>query len=583
MILSAAYGPRYKRLSSLRRLIMAHKQAEAAAPAVKGVEPIILTGTRPVVVIGQQLVSTKLLALAQFFLTGLCDLVNGDETPIVHDVHVLSFDVTSMPKAGHNGKPALSMWYPDTHTICMYLRNVLADVERVMRSKKNCCSANMLIWQTMLHCLLHEIRHSQAMLAGEGEFTIDELEADADEWAQDMLPLIARTVDIEPPTLAEMPWLGAQVMGIMVKTAKQDPKSYWLTRQREMNDRKLLYMSPKGQKTLERLFDYFRARGITAGDSEDIWCQQLDAVSLVSTNLGSVTGGTVQSTGPAPPPPCACPKPPTAPPPPQFEHAPCTTEQAPAPPGPLVKPKKDKMHWTTKAFLASIGALDENGNEIEFTREQPQDDCPDDDECPFHDDSEIDYVFPDTPDETEAAPAAPQSSTTYQQRPNPTVPANGITAAQAIPIMHNVYIGCWHHIFTKCGQLTGQDQAFSNPGAVLEKISFAHIPQFASLVTHMDCSVTGQNGAAKFASQVPVCNGEIWGHVAAKNQMPLYTLYFNINGQSVRRLLIPANPAKANKMGQGARAGEKHLLVIDADADSGPVGVVTNGAFRSFK
>jgi hypothetical protein len=554
---------------------MKHETAkETAAQAVLDNQPIILTGARPIVVLGHKLVSQKLVALAQYFLTALCDLVNNDETPIVHDVHVLSFDATTTPMDDVTGKPAFSMWYPDTHTICIYLRNVLADVERTIRSKKNNCSASMLIWQTKLHCLLHELRHSQAMLAANGEFDRAAMEEDADTWAQQMLPLIARTVDIEPPTLAEMPWLGTQVMGIMVKTAKNNPKALWLDRQRAMHDERFLYMSPKRQRTLLALRDFFRNRDLNDGGNADDWdvgklfSPVLQAAAMCDINhqqCECTEEGAVAPPPPSEPAPAA-----PAPPPPAAAPPPTPAAAAPAPPPPNTAECQRQFPY------APCGVeFDEDGYVIDE----------DDEEMPFSLDEDSgdgfiaddgSYDAPASP--TTPAPVAPQRN----QKPNPNVADNNIPAAEIVQMMQNIYVGCWHHIFGKCGQLTGQDQAFSNPGAVLEKLSFAHMPKFGLLVTHMDCSVAGQNGAAKFASQVAVANNEIWGHVAAKNHMPMYTLYFNVRGQSIRRIIIPANPAKQNKMGRGARMGEQHLLIIDGDGQGGAIGVVTAGAYRSF-
>jgi len=565
------YKPFSKRIN-LRRFLMANQQAKATAEeAVLDDQPIVLTGARPIVVIGHKLVSTKLIALMQYMLAELVDMVNGDETPIQHDVHVVSFDATSMPVCDHSGKPAYSMWFPDTHTICLYLRNIMAQTERTIRAKRNNCSANMVIWQTEIHCLLHEIRHSQSMLVGEGEFTRAEQEDDADKWSMAMLPLMAKSIDVEPPALAEMPWCGAQVMGILVKATKNEGQAVWLSRQRRMNDKKLLYMSQKGQKTMRFLYDYFKGRALSKGDVEEDWKGELIVPTMRAANMCDI-GDNVDVTSEAPPPPpepaqAPAPPPPAgpAPPPPGNAPPPPPADSAPQPP---VAPKPMPGHPS-----APRGNTWEDGEFIPFEDGDGDEVYEGDDELPWYDDD----------DTSQAAPAATgNAGPSYQQKPNPSVQANDIPATEIINMMQAIYVGCWHHIFGKCAQLKSQDQAFMNPGAVLEPISFAHMPRFNELVTHMDCSIAGEGGVAKYASQVPVADNRIWGHIAAKNQMPLYSLYFNVHGKVFRRLLMPANPAKDNKMGRGARNGEQHLLVIDGDGSGGAKGVVTAGHYRAF-
>jgi len=529
----------------------------------KEMQSIYMVPGAGTMVVGAQYVSTKLTALAQHMLWEMPDYVESPDSPIEHNVLMVVFDTEKEPTDTASRKPALSMWYSDTRTVVLYLRNIIEDVWKVVSTRKNRCSANMLLWDTKVRCLLHELRHSAYMLADDGSTPIGDLEKDAYAWTEAMMAHLAKWVDIEPPALADMPWLGAQAMGRFIEATKSGKSAQWVGLQQELNEKKLLFLSPRGQKTVTSFRAYHEARAIDKGDILENWKAKpivpyftgtpLDVLAAVLTDINKP-----KEAAPAPAPMPAAPI-----------AQPSAGAPAPPPSMPAAQPPPPPPAQPVASGLQYEDGPEEIGNEM--GAEEPA-------------------YTEENHEPVNYSPAA-GGRTAYKPLPPPQVVPNGLAGAQIVPVLHSVYVGCWTHIFSKCGQLANSDQAFANPGAVLERISFGHIPGFDNIITHMDCSVINQQtNAPKWTAQVPVTNGVIWGHVS-KEGMPMYSLYVNVNGTVVRRLLMPTKTTGTGKLSIGARKGERHMLVMDADKPKGAQGAVigvvstgVNGAgyYRSF-
>jgi hypothetical protein len=170
---------------------------------------------------------------------------------------------------------------------------------------------------------------------------------------------------------------------------------------------------------------------------------------------------------------------------------------------------------------------------------------------------------------TTAIPAAQATPTTY----TPHSLAPEIMAA----VMKSVWQVLYHHVFTKCGwqqnPQTGRFM-FTNAAAVLEGINIQHIiTLFGADNFIMEYDTLSADGAP--AGEM--FQGMIRGKITSQAGLPSYSLYLNINGQRIKRTLMPQNPDKVGannaytKSAAEAATGNMIVWIFkDEAADNAP-------------
>jgi hypothetical protein len=151
-----------------------------------------------------------------------------------------------------------------------------------------------------------------------------------------------------------------------------------------------------------------------------------------------------------------------------------------------------------------------------------------------------------TPAPTPAMPA--QNMPVYTQAPMATnLPNHNLSADQIRACVGEIFMRCWHHIYTKCGFMPGQNPQFSPQlrNAVAEPVSVVGIPCVDKILVAMDCT----DDFGRYAKHAPAVNSMIRGKVTKNLGLPSYTLYFNFNGVEVKRLIMPQNMWKTNAQG----------------------------------
>jgi len=113
------------------------------------------------------------------------------------------------------------------------------------------------IWINMIYTFCHELLHNISLSTKQDLDMIDDKKEDelADKYANDMLEEIQRTMDAEPPALADLPWFNTRIMEYMVNKIKAGDKGW--QKQKEMMDSGLVISSDDSQFTSLR--EYYKA------------------------------------------------------------------------------------------------------------------------------------------------------------------------------------------------------------------------------------------------------------------------------------------------------------------------------------
>ena len=130
-------------------------------------------------------------------------------------------------------------------------------------------------------------------------------------------------------------------------------------------------------------------------------------------------------------------------------------------------------------------------------------------------------------------------------------------------ILHRAYT----HLFNKCGYSVMANPAFDNnqKWAVLEPVYVGDLPDEDLVLIGHDIFENNLNRI-----NVPITDGYIRGFVTKGGMLPCYTLYFNANGQEIKRVLLPTNPWKQkagaySKPALRAQQGAIIAWIMDGD------------------
>jgi len=109
-------------------------------------------------------------------------------------------------------------------------------------------------------------------------------------------------------------------------------------------------------------------------------------------------------------------------------------------------------------------------------------------------------------------------------------------------VVEAILFRLYAHLFNKCGYAGGMVNPCFDPNGkwgVLEGVSVADIPHVNEVLYAHD--YLGDN---VHKTMVPITDGIIRGFCTKKGMLPCYTVYFNANGNCIKRVLLPQNSWK---------------------------------------
>jgi hypothetical protein len=138
--------------------------------------------------------------------------------------------------------------------------------------------------------------------------------------------------------------------------------------------------------------------------------------------------------------------------------------------------------------------------------------------------------------------------------------------------MDAVYQRLYAHLFTHCGWTGtpgGMDWHFSDPTGVISKpVNIADlIHAYGMPDVVMEYNTHGADGRKIYAKNgtAEKCNGYIRGEIFSTSKLPGYTVFINVHGLALKRVLTPQNTTKESTTALKARAGHCIAFLIKGD------------------
>jgi hypothetical protein len=161
------------------------------------------------------------------------------------------------------------------------------------------------------------------------------------------------------------------------------------------------------------------------------------------------------------------------------------------------------------------------------------------------------------------------------------------TAEQFRHIVERILFRAYAHLFNKCGYNIMAKPAFdeTQKWGVLEPVFVGDACDDDEVNKVLLAHDVIENGINRI--NVPITDGFIRGFCTKKGMLPCYTLYFNANGQEIKRILLPTNPWKEKTPGvyskPAMRAQQGAIIAWMMDGDDNAVdkwkGRIENSAF----
>lgn len=517
-------------------------EKEPAVPA-----PPKKTVVNEVTFIGSELVPNKLLNI-------LSGIFNDYPSAVWTTVFSPTMD------KNEKGEDLFSQFFYGGKTIELNMAQHFSNmVNRVSGDDCN-MSATAFIWYNLLVSCFHELRHGILYLEDSiKQYDLPEKEqedrcASAQEWAMNVIHTLAKTVDIEPPSLNEWGELGDKVEEFIndcLEVAGQETKEEapWAHLQAALKDAEAIYTSKDGEITIITMREYCR---LQLNDGDDAWDIELitavvpieDAPALPTVTTADTTA--TDTLKPPPPeelltdtsflddmpeadeyeevlphtsPEAAAAKP--------VNAAPLS---APGPDGPAAQATAITAAHTAELDLTIIGPSMVGRVEASANDVRPVD--------------------------------MPNMTTTHNLSPDDIARCS-----------YYVYMRLAGHMMRKCQFQPGGDIDYANPFGVMDGVYIGDIPNAELIFDIMDCLDADGNmlyGVKIFEFDQRLPNrqpGFITGKTFLKNTLPGYWIYLNVGNQLIKRTILPQN---CNKMkidgtalsGWAQKARRGHFIVL---------------------
>lgn len=559
-----------------------------------------------VAVYGHEHVSKKHLLIIQHCLA--LDAFNDDDSD--HQVRMINLRPDGMPMRGN--KSILGIADIDSGAITLNLMHLFS---RAVEGAINepVFSITACLQQEFIVTLLHEIDHlanlyplsNERRKAVQGdEAVVKNIEEQADEWACAMIIDLAKTVDIEPPHIAEAPFWAQQMMEALA-TEDDDP---WYKSQRWMLENGIFMHKPATEDEAAYTLHSFKhccchlADGrpdspewaIATASTETVSLAQPETVeAAVETEVGGqdVVADMVVPVTPT-----------------YVAETPQQPQPQPVP-APNLQPQfvsvRPEDVW--QAHQESMSMPEDLPDDGDTSYAEYAD-------GPTVSESEADVniapapqpvMYPQapqtvyTPQVPQAAPqqVAPQTVYTPQvpqyaslQQGSPAevpmgdpmpvgevkpYPNNGLSVDETKRIMVGVYTKIYNHLFTVCGRghTFPEHNDSMHDGTPEFNIHNVHMMGIEltedemKVVVKMDCL----DSEGKWCGGITTAAGCLLGYITKKTKLPQYKLYLNVEGNEVVRLIMPQNPAKLKPNGEysgpakEAQKGNAIMYVMEGD------------------
>jgi hypothetical protein len=469
---------------------------------------------RDVELLNTEYIHPKLEALIGIMIT--MKTIEGERPE--YALKKVMFNVNNTPQG------ALSMYYPGNEMVEFNLKKIFETAVTMGQYQTRHMNISAIVWYLLILAMFHEMHHAwmwhrdskwmEENLGPQGE--AEEL---AKSWAGKMLEELVKEVDIEPPSINQMPFFRD---AWAEELAEYNNKTF-LDRQVAMVNNAEIYSDSVLNVCCTSIRDYLQMVSRHKDDAR--WHRAAKPVELlrpIPKPANRTRGVDIP-----PPPPIMAPAPPQS-------HK------------PIIEPEvatTQELSDMEREALAYAEAMDDVPTEFGAT---------DDNELPIMD------------------PVFKQQMETLQ-RPRATV---GMDVVQQV--MMTVFNRIDRHIQDKCGPRG--DGWFNNPGASIEKIFVGDIPHARDVLVTMD--IVDASGRPQ--RDVPITDW-IAGSVVLKNSpgagsaLPCYKIRFTANDKVHRRAIIPQNPQKISWGAKHVAAGGAVTWVTNDE-----IGLTFNAATKKW-
>lgn len=470
--------------------------------------------------------------------------------------------------------------FPWVYSFAVNLQRVFDRTRIKLEKSDSGMDLRTAIWVSLLDVCLHETVHIAMAFADEAEYAEylaakdDELEAAMEltikEIAREKLFDLAKVVDIEPPPIAEMGWIGGLIMAYFI----EDQDNELVTKTQDMIEKGLVYLDQKDENSTiyhKTLRSFVRNHLVPAEVDTADWGDD-DGVSLVNVSFtmqdGSVitqeaepvetavaeTADVVLATGDAV----------------QAHAAAAVAAAADFDPelvaGGEEEPVEEESGQDMEAVVRAFGGtapIAQSPAVQPATTTQPVGDIPS---------LALPQTVVDQQTANAAATAAPVTPTAA-----PPLPVLNLDPQRMTNCLIEVYKTLYYTLFTSCGwHLDPQTQSyqFKDINAVKFSVDLSKIVEKYGcqglLVEYTSVNQNDQDTTYNF-------EGYMSGFVFRDKALPAYQLTLNVNGQRVVRRLVPQNPNKITnnaytKGAEQARGGNAIMYIFSMADSSRPWG-----------
>lgn len=564
---------------------------------------VISTTARDVLIVGAENVSDRFIQLIRLCLEVVADGEDHGVNLIVLSADDMPVQVVERPKEQWPEDKLLKKepWRKlTTEAImadcCMHAGAITINLPETFKEafetvmERDNYSLYTLWWHNMLLNVLHEAVHCSQMACDDKpaawlmDFMVDvdgfagQVEKEAAKVADSLLVAIAKQYDIEPPAWGEEPFFARMALDTYSGDDGKDQQAVqW------MNDRVFVYAETEGEPTPICSFrDYLRA--VSNGLDDEEWDATVEQVEepqpeqpaatpeVVETPAAGPTGfggDTASAAAPAPQEYVEIEQGPEAvedstegvmfagasagafnmaP----AEEMPSIPTNAPAPsvaPAPAPTPGFGGQPVTPAATVTPSAPA---AARTIITPDNPVSNAPTVNASP--------------------APTAPAAATAQTEPALQQVTNHNLSRDHILKQWYSVAGKCVEHIFRYCQFSASQiapdlddTEAYAAPDAVT-KMPVKLTGEEAQVVVAAACL----DDMGRWHQMRPTNDGQLFGMVTKKANIPMYKLYINFNGQLLCRTIIPQNVNKRyngqlSKTAAQARAGHMIAFVYEGD------------------
>lgn len=441
-------------------------------------------------------------------------------------------------------------YFKHERIMTIYLDYTLTETFAAIETKRPEFGISPAIWINLIFTFCHELHHNVAFSTDwEVANGIDEeiLDKQADEWAMHMLEEVQRTMDAEPPAIAQLPWFGTRIMQHMIERIQGGAANNVWLKQKEMSDAGLIFN--KGDDKYTSLREYYKD-----SSTREIWENEGAELELKTTTD-------------------------------IFDQATIAAETV------MAKPVTEQMALiktlqTGEAIVDQTSPIQTNETDFKAGQEMVNKlNTAFGVELDPEDLAEMDMVGQLSEPTTEEDEAFNQIMTARPTGPTgvpdtfPNIPRKSNIVNQLLqeePKTINeaaraMWMTLYNHMFTKCGWQNG---TFTNPRGAYLAAPISKDPITTNMV-HKSYTINEQNQPI----WVPCING-VHGRTFVKGTIPGYDLELNCNEQKTNIRLIVQNPAKTSQYAQRARQGDRIAWIINQTSNE-YVGLIDNGIYHT--